>query len=73
MRSVRAIKVGNCTLDGQKIYIQSMLSVPSDNIEESVKQALALEKAGCEIVRASIPDINAVKLIPANFSPQKSK
>ncbi len=65
MRSVRAIKVGNCTLDGQKIYIQSMLSVPSDNIEESVKQALALEKAGCEIVRASIPDINAVKLIPA--------
>lgn len=65
MRSVHSVKVGNCTLDGQKIYIQSMLNVPANDVEGSVKQAMALEKAGCEIVRASIPDINAVKLIPA--------
>lgn len=65
MRSVHSVKVGNCTLDGQKIYIQSMINVPANDVEGSVKQAVALEKAGCEIVRASIPDINAVKLIPA--------
>lgn len=65
MRLVHPVKVGNCTLDGKKIYIQSMLSIPADDIESSVKQAAALEQAGCEIVRASIPDINAVKLIPA--------
>lgn len=65
MRSVHSVKVGNCTLDGQKIYIQSMLNVPANDVEGSVKQAVALEQAGCEIVRASIPDINAVKLIPA--------
>jgi len=65
MRSVHSVKVGNCTLDGQKIYIQSMLNVPANDVEGSVEQAVALEKAGCEIVRASIPDINAVKLIPA--------
>lgn len=65
MRSVHSVKVGNCTLDGRKIYIQSMLNIPADNIEESVKQAIALEQAGCEIIRASIPDMNAVKLIPA--------
>ncbi|MBP1550373.1 MAG: flavodoxin-dependent (E)-4-hydroxy-3-methylbut-2-enyl-diphosphate synthase, partial [Oscillospiraceae bacterium] len=65
MRSVHSVKVGNCTLDGQKIYIQSMLNVPANDIEGSVKQAVALEQARCEIVRASIPDINAVKLIPA--------
>lgn len=65
MRSVHPVKVGNCTLNGKRIYIQSMLSIPADNIEGSVKQAVALEQAGCEIVRASIPDINAVKLIPA--------
>lgn len=65
MRSVHSVKVGNCTLDGQKIYIQSMLNVPANDVEGSVKQAMALEKAGCEIVRASIPDINAVRLIPA--------
>lgn len=65
MRFVHSVKVGNCTLDGEKIYIQSMLNVPANDIEGSVKQAIALEQAGCEIVRASIPDINAVKLIPA--------
>ncbi|MDE6787794.1 MAG: flavodoxin-dependent (E)-4-hydroxy-3-methylbut-2-enyl-diphosphate synthase, partial [Ruminococcus sp.] len=46
------------------IYIQSMLNARSDDIEGSVKQAVELEKAGCEIIRAAIPDMNAVKLIP---------
>lgn len=62
---MRSVKVGNCTLNGNKIYIQSMLNVQSNDIAGSVKQAVALEQAGCEIVRASIPDMNAVKLIPA--------
>lgn len=65
MRSVHAVKVGNCTLDGKKIYIQSMLNVPASDIEGSVCQAVQLEKAGCEIIRAAIPDMAAVKLIPA--------
>lgn len=65
MRNVRAVKVGDCVLDGKHIYIQSMLNVRSDDIEGSVKQAVELEKAGCEIVRAAIPDMEAVKLIPA--------
>jgi len=42
-----------------------MLNVRSDCIDESVRQALELEKAGCEIIRAAIPDMEAVKLIPA--------
>ena len=61
----RPVKVGGLTLDGKKIYIQSMLNVPSTDIEGSVKQAVELEKAGCEIVRAAIPNMEAVKLIPA--------
>ena len=65
MRECKPVKVGGLTLDGKKIYIQSMLSVPSTDIEGSVKQAVALEKAGCEIVRAAIPDMAAVALIPA--------
>ena len=35
MRSVHAVKVGDCTLDGNKIYIQSMLNVPASDIEGS--------------------------------------
>ncbi len=65
MRSVHSVKVGNCTLNGEKIYIQSMLNVPASDIEGSVAQAIRLEKAGCEIIRAAIPDMKAVKLIPA--------
>ena len=64
-RNVRPVKVGGLTLDGKKIYIQSMLNVPSTDIEGSVRQAVELEKAGCEIVRAAIPNMEAVKLIPA--------
>ena len=65
MRNVKAVKVGDCVLDGRHIYIQSMLNARSDDIEGSVKQAVELEKAGCEIIRAAIPDMEAVKLIPA--------
>lgn len=65
MRNVKPVKVGDCVLDGNHIYIQSMLNVPSYDIEGSVKQAVELEKAGCEIIRAAIPDVDAVKLIPA--------
>ncbi|MBR5681730.1 MAG: flavodoxin-dependent (E)-4-hydroxy-3-methylbut-2-enyl-diphosphate synthase [Ruminococcus sp.] len=65
MRNVRPVKVGDCVLDGKHIYIQSMLNARSDDIEGSVKQAVELEKAGCEIIRAAIPNMDAVRLIPA--------
>lgn len=65
MRELKNVRVGNLTLDGKRIYIQSMLNVPSTDIEGSVKQAKALEKAGCEIIRAAVPDMDAVRLIPA--------
>lgn len=42
-----------------------MLNIPSTDIEGSVAQALRLEEAGCDIIRAAIPDKGAVKLIPA--------
>lgn len=59
--NVGGIKIGG----GNKIAVQSMLSTPSYDIEKSVAQAIALEKAGCDIIRAAIPDKNAVALIPA--------
>lgn len=65
MRNVKPVRVGDCVLDGNHIYIQSMLNVRSDDISGSVRQAVELEKAGCEIIRAAIPDMDAVKLIPA--------
>lgn len=66
MSSKIQVKAGNVKIGGNaKVSVQSMLNVPADDIKNSVKQAVELEKAGCEIIRAAIPDKNAVRLIPA--------
>lgn len=65
MRQVKPVKIGSCVLNGNHIYIQSMLNTRSDDIPRSVAQAIALEKTGCEILRAAIPNMDAVALIPA--------
>lgn len=65
MRNLKPVKVGNCLFDGNHIYIQSMLNVRADDTEGNVRQALELEKAGCEIIRTAIPDMDSVRLIPA--------
>lgn len=62
----REVKIGNIAIgEDNPIAVQSMLSIPSTDIERSVLQAVELEKAGCEILRAAIPDMEAVELIPA--------
>ena len=63
--SKKTVRVADLTLGDGKIYIQSMLNVPASDVEGSVRQAVELEKAGCEIVRAAIPTLDDVKLIPA--------
>ncbi len=65
MRNVKPVKLNNLTLDGKHIYVQSMLNVISTDIEGNVQQAMQLESAGCEIIRVSIPDNDALELIPA--------
>ena len=60
------VKAGNVLIgNGADVTIQSMLNTRADDIEASVLQAKQLEQAGCEIIRAAIPDMNAVRLIPA--------
>ena len=60
--SAGTVKIGG----GAPISVQSMLSTPSTDIPASVRQAVALEKAGCQILRVAIPDMHAAHhLIPA--------
>lgn len=61
----RKVSVGSLVLGDGNIYIQSMLNVPYCDIEGNVRQAEELERAGCEIIRVSVPTIEAVRLIPA--------
>ena len=62
----RAVKAGGVTIGGgAPVTVQSMLNVPAADIAGSVAQAKALEAAGCDIIRAAIPNMEAVALIPA--------
>ena len=64
-RMVKLVRVGDITLGDGNIYIQSMLNCPANDISANVTQAKALEEAGCDIIRAAIPDMKAIALIPA--------
>lgn len=65
-RISRKVKAGNVEIGGDsKITVQSMLNVPAEDVEGNVKQALELQKAGCEIVRLTVPNKEAVKTLYA--------
>ncbi|MBE6798944.1 MAG: flavodoxin-dependent (E)-4-hydroxy-3-methylbut-2-enyl-diphosphate synthase [Ruminococcaceae bacterium] len=66
VRQSRQVKVGDILIGGgAPVSVQSMLNTPSYDIKKSVAQAVELEKAGCDIIRAAIPDMESVNLIPA--------
>ena len=50
---------------GAPVTVQSMLCVPAHDITGNTAQAMALEKAGCDIVRIAVPDTEAVKTLAA--------
>ncbi len=62
----RTVNAGGVWIGGgHPVTVQSMLNVPAHDIPGSVAQAKALEAAGCELIRAAIPNKEAVALIPA--------
>ena len=65
-RHSKTVYAGTLAIGGNApISVQSMLNAAADDIAGNVAQAIALEKAGCQIVRVAIPNRNAVALIPA--------
>ena len=62
----KSVQIGDIIIGGgHPIAVQSMLSVHHSDVEGNVRQARALEQAGCEIVRVSVPNRESVALIPA--------
>ena len=50
---------------GAPVSIQSMCNTPTQDVRATVDQILALEKAGCQIIRAAVPDMDAARAISA--------
>ena len=60
----RKIMVGNVQIGGQnRVVIQSMCNTKTKDVDETVKQILELEKAGCEIIRVACLDMEDAKAI----------
>ena len=60
----RKVKVGDISIGGEnKVVIQSMCNTKTKDVENTVKQILELEKAGCEIIRVACLDIEDAKAI----------
>lgn len=58
----REITVGNKKIGGaNRVVIQSMTTADTADADKTAEQILRLEDAGCEIVRASVYDMNAAK------------
>ena len=65
-RETKKVKVGNLFIGGDSVItVQSMLNVPAHDIEGNVEQALRLQKAGCQIIRVAVPDMESVKTVAA--------
>ena len=59
--SVGGVKIGG----GAPVSIQSMLNRPNTDVEGCLKQIGALKKAGCDIVRLSVLDMEAAEAFGA--------
>ena len=63
-RKSKCVYAGSVPIGGgAPVTVQSMLNVPSNQIGENAAQALELERAGCEIIRVAVPDMDAVRLV----------
>ena len=61
----KQVKVGDIYIGGgAPVSIQSMCNTKTHDVEGTVKQILAMEQAGCQVVRLAIPDLAAAEAIP---------
>lgn len=60
----KVIKIGDKVIGGgNPIMIQSMTNTKTEDVKATVKQILALEEAGCDIIRCAVPTMEAAKAL----------
>jgi len=62
--NTKVVNIGGRLIGGgNPIAIQSMTNVPTEDVEKCVSQIKRLEAAGCEIIRCTVPNIQAAEAI----------
>lgn len=62
--NTKVVQIGDRKIGGgNPILIQSMTNTKTEDVEATVAQILQLEKAGCEIIRSTVPTLEAAKAI----------
>lgn len=60
----KIVKIGNRVIGGgNPVLIQSMTNTMTEDVAATVAQILRLERAGCEIVRCTVPTMEAAQAI----------
>ncbi|MDE6388605.1 MAG: flavodoxin-dependent (E)-4-hydroxy-3-methylbut-2-enyl-diphosphate synthase [Lachnospiraceae bacterium] len=60
----KIVRIGDKVIGGgNPILIQSMTNTRTEDVEATVEQILRLERAGCEIIRCTVPTIEAAEAI----------
>ncbi|MGN1205110.1 MAG: flavodoxin-dependent (E)-4-hydroxy-3-methylbut-2-enyl-diphosphate synthase [Lachnospiraceae bacterium] len=60
----KIVKIGDRIIGGgNPVLIQSMTNIPTEDVEKTVAQIKRLEKAGCEIIRCTVPTMEAAKAV----------
>ena len=60
----KVIQIGDRKIGGgNPIAIQSMTNTKTEDVKATVEQILRLEKAGCEIIRCTVPTLEAAAAI----------
>ena len=60
----KVIQIGGRKIGGgNPIAIQSMTNTKTEDVKATVEQILRLEKAGCEIIRCTVPTLEAAAAI----------
>lgn len=63
-KMTREINIGGVKIGGNNpIAIQSMCNTDTRDVKSTVEQIKKLEKAGCEIIRVAVPDMQAAECI----------
>ena len=60
IKTTRVVKIGNRVIGGgNPVLIQSMTNTKTQDVKSTVAQIKELEKAGCDIIRCAVPNMEA--------------